>query len=142
MTNAVTNTEPRSLTFHVGMPVPGHRRRFTLEQKREIVREAEAPGETMSSVGRKYGLSVSLLFRWKRDVENAPQQDASAQSSESSQESQTIQNEDKDARIQELERLLGRQLFEKAQLQSQLDSLMTQRTRLHGMRSESNSGSA
>lgn len=41
------------------------RRRFTTEQKIAILLEVERHGETMSSVSRAYGLSTSLLFRWR-----------------------------------------------------------------------------
>src|SRR5262245_37290789 len=51
-----------------GIPGPqdGRRRRFTNAEKRRILEEASRPDETVSSVGRRYGLSVSLLFRWRR----------------------------------------------------------------------------
>lgn len=42
------------------------RRRFSLEQKRALVLEAEQPGATVRSVARRHGLEVSLLYRWRR----------------------------------------------------------------------------
>ncbi|MEJ0038310.1 MAG: transposase [Gammaproteobacteria bacterium] len=40
-------------------------RRFTAEQKIEILREAEQPGVTVSEVCRRHGLSPSVLYRWR-----------------------------------------------------------------------------
>jgi len=62
-------------------------RRFTAEQKIEILREAEQPGVTASEVCRRHGLSPSVLYRWravaqdgsavalKRDAQRAPRKD-------------------------------------------------------------------
>jgi len=40
-------------------------RRFTAEQKLEILREAEQPGVTVSELCRRHGLSPSVLYRWR-----------------------------------------------------------------------------
>lgn len=40
-------------------------RRFTAEQKLEILREAEQPGVTVSEVCRRHGLAPSVLYRWR-----------------------------------------------------------------------------
>jgi transposase len=62
-------------------------RRFTADQKIEILREAEQPGVTVSEVCRRHGLSPSVLYRWravaqggsavalKRDAQRAPRKD-------------------------------------------------------------------
>src|SRR5688500_3446529 len=50
-------------------PMAGRRRRFTNDEKRRFLEEASGTGESMSSVGRRYGLSVSLLFRWRRQLD-------------------------------------------------------------------------
>lgn len=62
-------------------------RRFTAEQKLEILREAEQPGVTVSAVCRRHGLAPSVLYRWravaqsgsavalKRDAQRKPRQD-------------------------------------------------------------------
>lgn len=62
-------------------------RRFTAEQKIEILREADQPGVTVSEVCRRHGLSPSVLYRWravaqggsavalKRDAQRAPRKD-------------------------------------------------------------------
>ena len=38
-------------------------RRFTAEQKLEILREADQPGVTASEVCRRHGLAPSLFYR-------------------------------------------------------------------------------
>ena len=62
-------------------------RRFTAEQKLEILREAEQPGVTVSEVCRRHSLSPSVLYRWravaqsgstvalKRDAQRKPRKD-------------------------------------------------------------------
>ena len=62
-------------------------RRFTAEQKLEILREADQPGVTVSEVCRRHSLSPSVLYRWravaqggsavalKRDAQRKPRKD-------------------------------------------------------------------
>jgi len=40
-------------------------RRFTAEQKIEILREAEQPGVTMSEVCWRHNQAPSMLYRWR-----------------------------------------------------------------------------
>ena len=42
------------------------RRRWTAEEKREMVEEAEQPGMSISAVARKYDVHPNLLFTWRR----------------------------------------------------------------------------
>jgi transposase-like protein len=49
----------------VGPPKRATRRRFSLEEKIALLLEAERHGETISSVGRRHGISTSVLFRWR-----------------------------------------------------------------------------
>lgn len=46
-------------------PPPG-RRYFSSADKRNIVAEIERPGETVSAVARRYGITKRLLFKWKK----------------------------------------------------------------------------
>jgi transposase len=48
---------------------PDRRRRFTADEKRKMVEEVSAPGQSISAVARRYGLSPGLLFRWRRLAE-------------------------------------------------------------------------
>ena len=42
------------------------RRRWTLAEKLRAVEELNVPGMTVSYVARKYAISPSLLFRWRK----------------------------------------------------------------------------
>ena len=65
----------------------GEHRRFTAEQKLEILREAEQRGVTISEVCRRHGLAASVFYRWravaqggsavalKRDAQRTPRKD-------------------------------------------------------------------
>jgi transposase len=44
---------------------PG-RRRWTAEEKRQIVEETRAPGSSVSMVARRHDINANLLFKWKR----------------------------------------------------------------------------
>lgn len=53
---------------------PGHRRHFTSDEKRALLTEAFRNGESLSALGRRYDIAVSLLFRWKRELAFSPEQ--------------------------------------------------------------------
>jgi transposase-like protein len=42
-------------------------RRFTAEQKLEILKQADQPGVTASEVCRRHALAVSVFYRWRAD---------------------------------------------------------------------------
>jgi transposase-like protein len=42
------------------------RRRWTTEQKLRIIEASCEPGESVSSVARRYGVAPNLLYRWRR----------------------------------------------------------------------------
>ena len=42
------------------------RRRYSVEQKIRVVEESKQPGMTVSYVARKYGISPSMVFQWRR----------------------------------------------------------------------------
>lgn len=48
----------------------GEHRRFTAEQKLEILREAEQPGVTVSAVCRRHALAPSVFYRWRAVADN------------------------------------------------------------------------
>lgn len=54
--------------------LPGHRRSFSDGEKRALLTEAFRKGESLSSLGRRYDIAVSLLFRWKRALKFDPEQ--------------------------------------------------------------------
>ena len=84
------------------------RRRWSAAEKRAMVREAEHPGMSISSVARKYGIHPNQLFRWRKLV------DEGALSAVGADEGVVPASEVKELKkqIRELERLLGRKTME------------------------------
>ncbi len=91
-------------------PQMGRRRRFTRAEKQRLLDAANAPGETMSSIGRRYGLSVSLLFRWRRQMVAGKAGGTSTvgvvSSASNAGHAQSVVTQLR-VRVRELERLLG-----------------------------------
>lgn len=92
---------------------PGRRRRYTAEQKRALLDDATAPGGSISTTARRYGVAPSLLFHWKRVMDDATKKSLKAN------ERVVPESEVKQlrARIRELERLLGKKTMENEILQ-------------------------
>jgi transposase len=93
--------------------LPGPRRAatqrvFSTEEKRAIVEETRQPGSSASLVARKYNLSPSLVFRWRRLMDDGSMSGLGAG------EPVVPESELKEAkaRIRELERLLGKKTLE------------------------------
>ena len=93
---------------HFDAPKAGRRRRFTAEQKKALLDEAVQPGASISTVARRYGVSPSLLFRWKK------LQDEGALAGLDADERVVAEAEVKALRnkVRELERLLGKKTME------------------------------
>ena len=53
----------------------GRRRRWTADQRAEIVAESFADGETVSAVARRHGLTPQQLFGWRRHTRLAEDED-------------------------------------------------------------------
>ena len=84
------------------------RRRWSPEEKRAIVQEAESPGMSVSSVARKYGIHPNQLFRWRRLMyEGALCAVRAGEEVVPATEVKALRE-----RIRELERLLGRKTME------------------------------
>jgi transposase len=98
-------------------PLPGRRRRFSNDEKRQFLQEAMSSNESMSSVGRRYGLSVSLLFRWRRQLDGSG---TPARKREDDARAEVRELRD---RVRELERLLGRKTLESELLKQELSRL-------------------
>ena len=49
----------------------GRRRRFASGQKRAILDEAARTGNSISEVARRYGLAPSMMFQWRRAMDDA-----------------------------------------------------------------------
>jgi len=84
------------------------RRRFSPEEKRAMVEEAEQPGNSVSVVARKYSVNPNQLFRWRRLMR------AGALLAVGAEEEVVPASEVKDLKvcIRELERLLGKKTME------------------------------
>ncbi|HEY0706724.1 MAG TPA: transposase [Polyangia bacterium] len=99
-------------------PLPGRRRRFSAEEKRQFIAEAMSPGQSMSSVGRRHGLSVSLLFRWRRQLDGERRPTPAQDQDGARAELRVLRD-----RVRELERLLGRKTHELETLQQEMSRL-------------------
>ena len=98
-------------------PQPGRRRRFTAEEKRRLVAEAVIPGASVSLVARRNGISSSLLFRWRRLMEQGELESLGADEPVvPASEARQLR-----ARVRELERLLGRKTLEAEILKEALE---------------------
>lgn len=84
------------------------RRRWTVEEKLQIVEESELPGMSVSYVARKNGVSASQLFTWRR-LAREGKLSAIRSGEEVVPASEARQLH---AKIRELERLLGKKTME------------------------------
>lgn len=89
-------------------PRLGRRRRFSAQEKQRFIEEASQPGSSMSLVGRRYGISTSQLFKWRRLMEEG------SLSSLGADEAVVPESDVKrlKAQVRELERMLGRKTME------------------------------
>src|SRR6185312_6730393 len=107
MSDPKTREEPEVEVLDA--PAKGRRRRhYTAAEKRTFLEEAARPGSSISLVARKYRISTSQLFRWKRLM------DEGTLSSLGANEAVVPESalKDAEARIRELERLLGKKTLE------------------------------
>lgn len=84
------------------------RRRWTAEDKQALLRESEMPGNSISSVARKYGVSPSQMFSWRKQCQKGGQ--IAIQANDEVVPAQ--EHKAALARIRELERQLGRKTME------------------------------
>lgn len=54
-----------AIEAEAGPPKRATRRRWATEEKIALLLEVERHGETVSSIGRRHGISTSVLFRWR-----------------------------------------------------------------------------
>jgi transposase len=50
------------------MTGPQRRRRWTREERREILKASFASGAVVAGVARQYEISTSLIYKWRREV--------------------------------------------------------------------------
>lgn len=84
------------------------RRRWAVEEKRQIVEETYLPGGSVSQVARRYDINPSQLFYWRRRMEQGALKGISTEE-ELVPKSQVKELE---KRIRELERILGKKTVE------------------------------
>ena len=93
------------------------RRRWSTTEKVRLVEEAMQPGSSVSFVARRYGLSPSLLFTWKRRMLEGGHQAVQADEDVVG----TSKVRELERRVRDLERLLGRKTMEVEILKEALD---------------------
>ena len=116
-------------------PEPGRRRRLTLQQKRALLEAAELSGASISSVAREHGLHASMLFQWRRAMENG--EEKGLESGEEVVPASKLK--EAGARIRDLERALGRKTMENEILQ---EAVKIGREKTHLARGVAKTGSA
>ena len=80
------------------------RRRYTGQEKVRFVEETMQPGMTVSAVARMHGISPSLLFGWRRRMAEGGQ--VAVQADDEVVAASRMR--ELEARVRDLERLLGR----------------------------------
>ncbi len=84
------------------------RRRYSVMEKVRMVEESNQPGMTVSYVARKYGISPSMLFSWRRRMAEGGKQ--AVQADEELVAASEVRELKK--RIRDLERVLGKKTLE------------------------------
>jgi transposase len=107
---------------------PGRRRRYSAEEKRQFLDEAEAPGSSMSAVARRYGIAPSLLFRWRRLEDEGALQSLGAD--EHVVPESKVRN--LEHQVRELQRLLGKKTLENEILKDALELTRSKKLLLPG----------
>lgn len=84
------------------------RRRWSTAQKRDMIHETFLPGMNLSITARKYGISPSQLYKWRRLMEDGALE--GIRSEEGVVPRSQVKELEK--RVRELERMLGRKTLE------------------------------
>ena len=102
------------------------RRRWSLSEKLRAVEQTSAPGMTVSSIARKYGIAPSLLFRWRRLMTEDGQE---ATHTNDRVVAAAAEIHDLQRQIRELERLLGNKVLENEILREALALVKSKKSR-------------
>lgn len=84
------------------------RRRWTTEEKRNIVQETFLPGMNLSIAARKHGINPSQLFKWRRLMEEGALEGIRSEEGVVPKS----QFRELERRVRELERVLGKKTLE------------------------------
>jgi transposase len=93
------------------------RRRYSAEEKVRLVEETARPGMTVSAVARLHGVSPSLLFGWRRRMAEGGLEAVRADDDVVA----ASRVRELEAKVRELERLLGRKTMEAEILREALE---------------------
>ncbi|MDQ0546728.1 transposase-like protein [Methylobacterium brachiatum] len=99
------------------------RRRWSTTEKIRLVEESQQPGSSVSFVARRYGISPSLLFSWKRRMLEGGHKAVHADEEVVG----TSRVRELERRVRDLERLLGRKTMEVEILKEALDPARTKK---------------
>src|SRR5215472_6344158 len=104
------------------------RRRWSTEEKAQIVQETYAPGMSVSLVARQHGIALNQLFGWRR-LHAA----AGALSAVGAREEVVLASDYRalQHQVRELQRLLGKKTLENEILREALDLAQPKRRLLH-----------
>ena len=84
------------------------RRRYSVDQKLAVLEEAAQPGMTISYVGRRHGISPSLIFGWRRRMSEGGKEAVRADDEVvAKSEILALQKQ-----VRELQRVLGKKTLE------------------------------
>ncbi len=72
MSNKETVLAPATCIPSASTSPPNGRRQFSKADKKRILAEVDRPGGSVSGVAKRYGISMPLLFRWKRELAASP----------------------------------------------------------------------
>lgn len=96
----------------------GKKRQFTSAQKRTFLDKAARTGNTISEMARRYGLAPSMMFQWRRAMDDASDKGLKANERVVPQsEVHKLQ-----PRIRELERALGKKTLQVDILEETVES--------------------
>lgn len=84
------------------------RRRYTANEKLDLINATMQPGMTVSAVARLHGVSPSLLFKWRQLMSQGGQVAVKADDDVVA----ASKARDLEQRVRDLERLLGRKTME------------------------------
>src|SRR4029453_4502810 len=105
--NSPMSTDRPNEAVHVVTSVQ-RRRYYSPDEKQRMVEEGGMPGASASFVARRYGISASLIFRWRRlGKEGGRKAVAADDEVVAASEVRSLK-----AKIRELERILGRKTVE------------------------------
>jgi len=107
----------------------GRRRRWTSEQKLQMVEEALSGPDSISVVARRHGVAPNLLYRWRRlALEGGA---IAIHGDDSVTSDKTVR--DLEQRVRELERQLGRKTMEVEILKEALDKSRSKKQSLRAL---------